>query len=146
MPLRTRLLRTTTAGLVIGLGCGATACGGPFLLLPGGALRGEVVETPVTDWSFVEASHVALEVRPTDPYSVNVGYVLRDGRLYVDPAEGRRWLACIREDPRVRVRVGGRVYAARAVRVTDESELAGFGPDRFVYRLDGAAPFSPIDR
>jgi hypothetical protein len=146
MPLRARFPRIATAGLVLALGGAGAACGGPFLMLPGGVLRGEVVETPVTDWSFVDASHIALEVRPTDPYSVNVGYVVRGGRLYVDPAEGRRWLACIRDDPRVRVRVDGRVYAARATLVTDEAERAGFEQDRFVYRLDGTAPWNPPDR
>lgn len=138
MPLR----RPTATLLTVAVACMASACGGPFMLLPGGALHGEVVETPVADWSFVEASHIALEVRPRDPYSVNVGYVLRDGRLYVDPAEGRRWLAFLLEDPRVRVRVGHRVYAARATRVTDDAELAGFEPHRFVYRLEGIAPWS----
>jgi hypothetical protein len=45
----------------------ATACGGPFFLIPGGELSGEVVEAPVRDWSFVEDRFVDLETRPGDP-------------------------------------------------------------------------------
>jgi hypothetical protein len=116
-------------------------CGGPFLLFPGGALRGEVVEQPVADWSFADDRFIDVEVRPADPYSVEINYFVRDGRLYIDPAEGRRWLEYIREDPRVRVRLGGRVYSARAVLVEDPAEREGFDPDRFVYRLEGTRPF-----
>lgn len=113
-----------------------SACGGPFFVFPGGALSGEVVEEPVADWSFVTASFVDLETRPSDPYSVELNYFLREGRLYIDPAEGRRWLDHIQADDRVRVRFDGKVYPLRAVRVTDPAELEGFDPERLVYRLD----------
>lgn len=111
-------------------------CGGPFLVLPGGELSGEVVDPPPSDWSFVEARFVDLETRPADPYSVELNYFVKEGRLYLDPAEGRRWLDHIRDDPRVRVRFGGKVYPLVAVRVTDPAELEGFDPERLVYRLD----------
>ena len=113
-----------------------SACGGPFLVIPGGELSGEVVESVPADWSFVDASFVDLETRPADPYSVELNYFVKDGRLYVDPAEGRRWLDHIREDPDVRVRFDGKIYPLVAVRVTDSAELEGFDPERIVYRLD----------
>jgi len=114
----------------------AAGCGGPFLMFPGGALDGEVVDEPVTDWSFVTDRFVELETRPDDPYSVELNYFVRDGRLYLDPAEGRTWLEHIRADPRVRVRFDGRVYPLTAVLVGRPGELEGFDADRFVYRLD----------
>jgi hypothetical protein len=123
-------------GLLLLLSALLVACGGPFLVLPGGALRGEVVTEPVTDWSFVDDSFIDLETRPSDPYSVELNYFVRDGQLYIDPAEGRRWLEYIREDPRVRVRFGGRVYPAEAVLAGKPGELEGFDPDRFVYRIE----------
>jgi hypothetical protein len=123
-------------GLLLLLSALLVACGGPFLVLPGGALRGEVVTEPVTDWSFVDDSFIDLETRPSDPYSVELNYFVRDGQLYIDPAEGRRWLDHIREDPRVRVRFGGRVYPAEAVLAGKPGELEGFDPDRFVYRIE----------
>ena len=88
------------------------------------------------DWSFVADTFVDLEVRPSDPYSVELNYIVKEGRLYIDPAEGRRWLDYIREDPRVRVRFSGKVYPATAVLVEDPAERVGFDPDRFVYRIE----------
>jgi len=113
-----------------------TACGGPFLIFPGGAMRGEVVEAPVEDWSFADNWFVELETRPADPYSVQLNYVVKDGQLYIDPAEGRQWLDHIREDPRVRVRFGGKIYPATAVLAGQPGELEGFPPDRFIYRIE----------
>ena len=112
------------------------ACGGPFLVFPGGELSGEVVTEPVTDWSFVTDLFLDLEVRPADPYSVELNYLVRDGQLYIDPAEGRRWFDYIREDPHVRVRFGDKIYPARVVLVGRPGELEGFPPDRFVYRVE----------
>jgi len=125
-----------TPGVLLGLATLLAACGGPVAFLPGGELAGEVVETPVEDWSFVSASTVHLETRPEDPYSVELNYVVREGRLYIDAAEGRRWHDHLRADPRVRVRFHGKVYPLRAVLVGRPGELPGFDPDRFVYRLD----------
>jgi hypothetical protein len=110
-------------------------CGGPFLVFPGGALAGEVVTEPATDWSFVTDRFLELETRPEDPYSVQLNDTVREGRLYLDPAEGRRWLRHIRDDPRVRVRFGDRIRPLQAVLVGRPGELEGFDPDRFVYRL-----------
>lgn len=114
----------------------ALGCGGPFFVFPGGALSGEVVTTPVQDWSFVNDRFMDLETRPDDPYSVELNYFVRDGELYIDPAEDRTWHRYIREDPRVRVRFGGRVYPLEAVLVGRPGELEGFDADRYVYRLD----------
>ena len=115
------------------------ACGGPFLLIPGGELSGEVVAEPVADWSFVDDRFIDVETRPDDPYSVELNYTVRDGELYIDAAEGRAWLEHIRNDPRVRVRFGDKIYPVEAVLVGRPGELEEFDPDRFVYRLDPRA-------
>jgi hypothetical protein len=111
-------------------------CGGPMLVFPGGALSGEVVTEAVPDWSFVTAAFVDIEFRPEDPYSVQLNYLVKDGILYIDPKEGRRWFDYLREDPRVRARFDERVYQLTAVLVGRPGELEGFDPDRFIYRLD----------
>lgn len=131
-------MRTPLASAVfpIALFVFVVGCGGPFLLLPGGALRGEVVREPVTDWSFVDDAFLDLEVRPGDPYSIELNSFVKGGQLYIDPAEGRKWLEYIREDPRVRVRFGEAIYERKAVLVEEAAELEGFDPSRFVYRLD----------
>ena len=118
------------------VGVCVTACGGPLLVFPGGRLSGEEVAEPVEDWSFVTDSFVDLETRPDDPYSVELNYFVKDGNLYIDPAEGRRWLEYLRADPNVRARFGGKVYPLTAVLVGQPGELPGFDADRFVYRLD----------
>ena len=112
----------------------ALGCGGPVLVFPGGELRGELVSEPVDDWSFVDDMlHRPRDPTRTDPYSVELNYFVRDGKLYIDPAEGRRWLEYIRADPRVRVRFSGRIYPLQAVLVGRPGELEGFPEDRFIY-------------
>lgn len=121
---------TLLAGLLL------VGCGGPFFMIPGGELSGQVVAEPVSDWSFVDESFVELETRPGDPYSVQLNYIVRDGQLYIDPNEGKTWLEHLRADPNVRVRFGDKVYPLVATLVGRPGELEGFDPDRFIYRLD----------
>lgn len=112
------------------------ACGGPIGIIPGGALSGE--EASVSAWSEVvsDSGTLDLETDPEDPHSVRIWFVLREGNVYIDPAEDRRWYQNLRADPAVRVRIDGRIYRARAVAVTDPVELQGFDPDRRVQRLE----------
>jgi uncharacterized protein YheU (UPF0270 family) len=128
--------RLTAAVLVALIGCG-----GPLGPIHGGRLSGIAVATPVADWSFAaDQPLMQLEVRPSDPYSVNVNGLVVDGRLYVDigqPTDWNRWRQMIRADPRVRVRFGDRVYAARAVAVVDAAELAAIAA---AYRRRHGAP------
>ena len=79
-----------------------------------------------------------LELSPDDPYSVTLNYFVRDGRLYIDPAEDREWYQHLKQDDRVRVRFGfdDRVYPLKAVLVGQPGEIEGFDPDRYVYRLE----------
>ena len=126
------MLRSALFAVALGL----LACGGPFVVFPGGALSGDAAESP-PDWSFLpDAGVLAIETRPADPYSVNVNYVQRQGRLYVDPSPERRWGQNLQADPDVRIRIDGSVYEVRAVLVTDPAERQGFPPDRLVMRLE----------
>ncbi len=122
----------TLAGLILLL----AGCNGPMAWFPGGAMKGP--EASATDWPSVigSAETLDLETRPEDPYSVRVGFVLRDGQLYIDPAEERRWYAHLAANSAVRVRFSETIYPARAVAVTDPEELAGFDPTRRVFRLE----------
>lgn len=114
----------------------AIACGGPIGIIPGGALSGE--EATATAWTEVvsDSGTLEIETRPEDPYSVRIGYVFREGNVYIDPAEDRAWYQNLEADPSVRVRFDNRVYRARAVPVTDAAELEGFDPERRVQRLE----------
>ena len=106
------------------------ACAGPMLMVPGGELGGQVVTERVDDFSFTRDGVFELEVRPSDPYSVQLNYVVRDGVLHVDPGEGRRWLDYMREDPNVRVRIDGKIYPLRAELVGPPGSVEGFPHDR----------------
>ncbi len=114
----------------------AVACGGPLLIIPGGELSGEVVADPVTDWSFATDRFIDLETRIDDPYSVELNYFVREGQLYIDPAEGRTWFEHLRANHHARVRFGNKIYPVTAVLVGKPGELPDFDADRFVYRLD----------
>jgi len=135
----TALLKRALVGFAVGvllLALLTGTRGGPFYAIPGGALSGTVVDERVEDWSFVSDQNLDLETRPDRPYSVELNYVVQDGQLFIDPAEGRTWFDHIRADPRVRVRFGDRIYPLYAVLVGRPGELEGFPEDRFVYRLD----------
>lgn len=91
----------------------------PIGPLAGTRLSGEEAPYP-DDWGFSdEASTIAVETRPDDPHSVTTICFVHDGALHV-PAMGgsaKEWPAYVLADPRVRLKIGDRVYAARATRV-----------------------------
>ncbi|MBV1877322.1 MAG: hypothetical protein KUG79_06745 [Pseudomonadales bacterium] len=115
-----------------------SGCELPALGLPGGELRGAVVAEKIVNWDFVEDQFVQLEVRPADPYSVELNYVVKDGALYIDPGEGRKWFEYLKQDLNVRVRFGDEIYPVIAVLVGKPGELKDFDPERFIYRLDSS--------
>ena len=109
---------------------------------PGLWLSGELVQGPVTDWSFThEITEIFVETRTWYgiPHSVTTVCVAHDGALYVPSIyfeggefpDARFWNRNVVRDPRVRLGIGGRIYERRAVLVEDPAEwnavLAAFG-------------------
>ena len=129
-------IRSTSRARRLGTALGAAllagaACGGPLGPIPGGRLTGEEASFGPDALATIDAAHtVQLETRPGDPYSVNVWCGVVDGRIYVptslilgtDDPEERTWVLHARADPRVRMRVDGRLYDFTAVRVSDATE------------------------
>jgi hypothetical protein len=104
----------------------ATGCGGPLVMLPGGALSGPVEPIP-RSWAFTDAYEtVQLETRPADPYSVNVWGVAIGEHFYVAGSAGNKWASHVAEDPAVRLRIDGIVYALEATPTDREEDLAAF--------------------
>ena len=103
------------------------ACGafGPIGWMHGGRLDGEVVAGPVDDWSFTrDVTKIQVETNPSDPYSVNVWCVAKGPNLWVTAGSHTSdWAQNALADPRVRVRVGEKVYERLAVPVTDPAEV-----------------------
>ena len=115
--------------LVLSTCFGVVGCGnGPFGLMSGGPLDGEV--RPVPDsWAFVGSSGTAqLETNPQAPYSVNLNYTLLDGSLYINAGGNEAaWVKHIAANPAVRLRIDGVIYELHADRVTDPEEMGRFG-------------------
>ncbi|HZP31898.1 MAG TPA: hypothetical protein VFB23_00950 [Candidatus Acidoferrales bacterium] len=97
---------------------------------PGLWLKGNVVTTPVRDWSFTD--HVdTVEVQTRSwyglPHSVTTYCVAMDGKLYLDsfyPAgaeypHGRSWNENVARDPHVRLKIAGNLYDVTLVHDTD---------------------------
>ena len=123
-------------------------CGGPVGPIAGGALSGSGAQPPAQWRSVPEA--IQLEVRPTQPYSVNVWSVGIGPYLYVATgAEGSTWTGYLQEDRNVRVRVDGVIYALRAVVVGDAEErrqaVAAY-MKKYASPADEAEGFAPIRR
>ena len=117
----------------------ATACE-PVFVFAGGALSGS--EEPAPDnWTFSrDVDTVQIETRPSDPYSVNVWGVAVESFVYVAASDGgeSRWAREIEADPRVRLKIGERLFALQATRLTAdarEGETASEGANEEIARV-----------
>jgi hypothetical protein len=112
----------------------STSCRGPFGPIAGRKLAGRLNDQVVTDWSFANRfPYMQIEVRPADPYSVNINFYVVGLRLYIEAGHRAwsRWRRLFRNDPRVRVRFGEVVYERRAHPVSDPAEIAAILPVYF---------------
>ena len=102
---------------------------------PGLWLSGEVVTTPVRDWSFTdEIEHLFVETRTWYfiPHSVTTYCTTYNGELYLtstypQAAEfpgNRSWNHNVVRDPHVRLKIGDRIYERQVSLVTDPAEKA----------------------
>src|SRR6202162_989068 len=108
---------------------------------PGLWLKGEVVTTPVTDWSFVEQvphpgrslNTVLIETRTPYfiPHSVRTMPTIRNGQLYIRSHQDRidlqfpndkSWTSSVARDPRVRIKIGDKLYEATMVLIADRAQ------------------------
>lgn len=101
---------------------------------PGTWLSGELVTTPVEDWSFSnEHDEIFVETRPWYgiPHSVTTVVAATDDVLYVpsiysEPADfpgTKYWNKIIEDNPDVILKIGDKRYPRKAVPVTDEDEF-----------------------
>src|SRR5690349_20291360 len=124
-----RILRWVgiAVGLIAAVGVVARFHDGPLGPFPGGRLSGTPVTDASPDWSAVlkGASHLELEVNPASPRSVTTSFAVQGGVLYVPSlfAARKEWPQQVLADGRVVLRVDGKLYRRRAVRVTEPAEL-----------------------
>jgi hypothetical protein len=121
------LIRLPSVLLAVPLLLAISGCNGPFLVMPGGKLEGEVVPPP-SDWGFAgDDGLVELETLPEDPYSVNIVYTVVGGVIYLNAGDTEtQWVKNMNADPRIRLRLDGTIYDLRAERVTDAGEIEEF--------------------
>ena len=111
---------------------------------PGLWLAGEVVHEPVTNWDWVNKVNdpirkntIELETRAWYglPHSVTINIIGRGDKLYVQGSErdfrlqkkfpdSKAWWANVERDPRVRMKIGGKIYEMTVVLITDRAEVA----------------------
>lgn len=125
--------------VIIGFALGALAClaavvmghfsDGPLEIIPGvpgGRLSGEVERDPDPDWSFArDLDTIELQISSSPPRSIFTGVVVYAGSLYVPVTLSplKRWPGVVSCNPRVFVRIQGRVFERKAVPVTDAELL-----------------------
>lgn len=101
----------------------------PHGRIPGLWLTGNVVATPVTDWSFTEkVPNIELQTQSRFllPHSVTINCLDYNGQLYVSsvypPGTPRGWNDNVLRDPNVRIKIGNNLYDRTMVLVTDPAE------------------------
>ncbi|MBZ5699069.1 MAG: nitroreductase/quinone reductase family protein [Acidobacteriia bacterium] len=103
---------------------------------PGLWLRGDVVTTPVADWSFADKYPTLLIQTRTWyllPHSVTIRFVCYKGQLYlhtVSPKgapfpKDKSWTTNLIRDPHVRIKIGNQLFDRTATLATDPAEMAG---------------------
>ena len=125
---------------------------------PGLWLKGEVAREAVTNWDWVNqysdpfgASGTELETRTWYgiPHSVTVLLVPRGDKLYLMSSAqtfrlnkefpfGKAWWNNVERDPRVRLKIGEKIYEMTAILVKDRAEVARLrgGRDPIVKETD----------
>lgn len=125
---------------------------------PGLWLAGEVVREPITNWDWVNQfdgpfgeNATELETRTWYgiPHSVTVLLVPRGDKLYLQSSaqtfrlnkefpNSKAWWRNVERDPRVRLKIGGKLYEMTVVLVRDRAEVARLrgGLDPIVIETD----------
>ena len=95
--------------------------------LPGLWLKGQVVTTPVTDWSFTDKiPQIKIQTQTPFllPHSVTIWCAVYNGNLYVTSNPGKLWNDDIVRDPHVRLKIGDQVFDRTLSIVDDPAEKA----------------------
>ena len=118
---------------------------------PGLWLKGDLVTTPVSDWSFTDkVQNVKLQTntRYLIPHSVTINCVSYKGQLYLDSfyaagltyPHGRSWNEDVARDPHVRIKIGNQLYDRTLALVTDRAEQEAVNEPKFKKYLDLKLP------
>jgi hypothetical protein len=95
--------------------------------MPGLWLKGDVVTTPVTDWSYTNQIK-QIKIQTQTPYllplSVTIWCGVYNGNLYISSNPGKMWNDDIMRNPHVRLKIGNQLFDRTLVVVNDPAEKA----------------------
>ena len=123
---------------------------------PGLWLTGEVVHEAVTNWDWVnkigafgnDASELETRTWYGIPHSITVLLVARGDKLYLQSSAqtfrlktrfpySKAWWSNVERDPRVRLKIGGKIYEMTVVLIQDRAEVARLRGERPHRERDG---------
>ena len=114
-----RILGIVLALVVVGFGIAWLTRMDPMGPVSGRALSGTDEPYPAS-WDFSDDNYtIAVESRPDDPHSVTTIAWVHEGSLHIPAMNGsdKHWTQYVVADPRVRVKVGDRVFPATLIRI-----------------------------
>lgn len=94
---------------------------------PGLWLKGDLVTTPVSDWSFTDKIQtIKIETQSPFllPYSVSIWCADYNNNLYVTSYRGRRWVEDVIGNPHVRLKIRDQLFERTLALVSDPEEKA----------------------
>lgn len=104
---------------------------GPHGGFPGLWLKGNLVTTPVNDWTWtdkVSTIEVQTESGYFIPHSVTIDCMTLNGRLYVSsgypPQSPKTWYENVERNPHVRILIGNNLYDRTMTEIKDPAEAA----------------------
>lgn len=103
----------------------------PHDRFPGLWLKGNLVTTPVNDWTWTDKVPT-IKLQTESPYllphSVTIDCMTLNGHLYVSsgypPQSPKTWYENLTRDPHVRIQIGNNLYDRTMTEVKDPTEAA----------------------
>ena len=98
---------------------------GPIGPFAGGPFREVAAAGLPTDLSYWGGEEIQLQISSDAPYTITTHAFWIDGALYVGADFAfpfKRWVHTVQEDPAVLVRIDGRAFRGRAVRIRDPAD------------------------
>ncbi len=98
---------------------------GPLGPFAGGAFEGARSEVPLEQCFPLAEEEIQIQLPTDPPYTITTHAFVIDGALYVGADfvfPFKRWVHIVGDDPEVLVRVCGRLFPRRAIRIEDRQE------------------------
>jgi hypothetical protein len=112
----------TLASALIATAILARLTSGPLGPFAGGPFEGVPSDQPFEEGLLIQGDEIQLQISADPPYTITTHAFMIDGALYVGAdfvSPFKRWVHIVPEHPEVLVRIGGRLFRRRAIRIQD---------------------------